>query len=133
MLTPAAVAACGTLDERSHGVLFAVLMAPIRAKFTAMPDTGAWAGSGLAATGSLEWTPVLDEDAEPDADADDLAYSVQPLPYITSVGEQLLLTVQLLGPIAKGDLRRTTHVRAAPVGVCTARVGVQCLVRCRLI
>ena len=44
-------------------------------------------------------------------DDDDMEYSLQPLPYMTTIGEHLLLMVQLLAPLARGDIRRASPVR----------------------
>ena len=74
-----------------------------------MPPSESWrtyvCGSG---DGGLQPSASLVDDED-----DDYSYSVQPLAYIASVGESLLFTVQLLEPVAKGELPRSAPLDAA--------------------
>jgi hypothetical protein len=71
------------------------MMSPIK-----FPLAEMFTSAGSAATAS-----AADDD-------DDVGYSIQPLPYMTVVGEHLLLLVQLFAPLARGDV-----CRSSPVGV----------------
>lgn len=94
--------ACETLDLAAQEVLFDVMVAPIRAKLNTMPPAASWAAASMNGFDGGMTTPDDDEDA--------FAYSMQPLPYITGVGENLLVTVHLLEPIATGEYQRTAQV-----------------------
>jgi hypothetical protein len=78
-------------------MVFDMMVSPLQ-----FPSTGVYGGNGdgfRTTSSSVGF------------DDDDMEYSLQPLAYMTSIGEHLLLMVQLLAPLARGDIRRHSPVR----------------------